>query len=318
MVPTHGKPYSIITIKDKENTHALKIPKDATGSRPVRLRIPTRRLGAKHQSAKPSLYTPAGRTPDFAATGNRRPWTKPSLYIPAGRTGTIEILHIHTQLQNHLSDILTSMENSESIDEHSLFSLTQKLLEATRLDTVKQDFYNMVLDAYSNGSIECLQDRFYALFSRHVHVEKQGAYTVVEGVHGFRTPLENTGSGMISSLPILLGIDHVKEGGSLIIEEPEAHMEPDKQFAMMEELWKVSEAKNLSLILTTHSDYVLKKLLSMVSQGKMNPSELGLYYFKRYRGQYTKILEMPVDETGEAEQPLFQEALDTMIGEFSK
>ena len=214
--------------------------------------------------------------------------------------------------------MLTSMGNSKSADKQFLLSLTQKLRETTRLDAVKRDFYSMMLDAYSNGLTEYLQDRFYALFSEHVYAEKQGTYTITEDANGFKIPLQSTGSGMISSLPILLGIDHVKEGGSLIIEEPEAHMEPDKQFAMAEELWKASEAKSLNLILTTHSDYILKKLLSMVSQGKIDPSELGLYYFKRDRGQYTKILEMPVDETGEAEQPLFQEALDTMVGEFSK
>ena len=58
--------------------------------------------------------------------------------------------------------------------------------------------------------------------------------------------------------------------------------------------------------------------ISMVSQKKLRPSDLGLYYFDRTEDSYTTIQRMTVDKTGEAEQPIFQEALEIMVGEFLK
>ena len=141
---------------------------------------------------------------------------------------------------------------------------------------------------------------------------------IFEDPKGFPTNLENAGSGVISSLPILLGIDYVKEGGRLIIEEPEAHLEPTRQFELMEMLHVESAAKKIKVVITTHSDYIVKKLLSMVSQKMLKSSDLGLYYFDRPADRYTTIKKMDVSDSGEAEQPIFQNALDIMVDEFLK
>lgn len=292
---THNKPKSVITIKGRK-THKLEISDNVETQDKMSYRF-------------------------FKLLYAQRSPTKRSLYIPAGRTGAIQFFYSIAQMRTRLlNDILASFANYEGMSEDfSAPNVKDFLQTMVSFPDFVNEFYDMILSAYAEGMTENLQNLFNTIFSGHVHTEKGAMPSIIfEDSQGFQTDIENAGSGVISSLPILLGIDYVEKGGSLIIEEPEAHMEPAIQYKMMEELYEESVAKEFKLFLTTHSDYVVKKLLSMVSQKRIKPSDLGLYYFERTEGNYTKIQKMAVDEFGEAEQPIFQEALDTMVEEFSK
>ena len=102
-----------------------------------------------------------------------------------------------------------------------------------------------------------------------------------------------------------------------MLKKPEAHLEPSRQLGLMDVLQTSADQRNINLIFTTHSDYVIKKLLAMVSSKKIKHTDLGLYYFDRVDSKFTTIREINVDKTGEAEQPLFSDALDTLVKEFS-
>lgn len=246
----------------------------------------------------------------------------PSLYIPAGRTGTVQSFYSIAQMRNRLlSEILSSFQSyGHATDDLSPSDLKRFLRSAGSFPDSMNEFYDVVLDAFAKGMPKTFQDRFNELFAGHMLTERTGLIPsmVFEDQQGVRVNLEDAGSGVVSSLPILLGIDYVKKGGSLIIEEPEAHMEPSRQYRMMDGLYRASKTKKTRLILTTHSEYIVRKLLSLVSQRKLKRHDLGLYYFERMPGNYTEVKRMDVDKTGEAEQPLFQEALDTMMDEFLK
>ena len=123
---------------------------------------------------------------------------------------------------------------------------------------------------------------------------------------------------MISALPILLGLHRVRNGGRLIVEEPEAHLEPNQQFKLMDLLWTTSKTRKINLVMTTHSENVVNKILSMVSRQVIKPAELGLYYFDRNEKELTVIRKIHVHRDGTAEQPLFEKAMDSLIEEFSK
>ena len=81
---------------------------------------------------------------------------------------------------------------------------------------------------------------------------------------------------------------------------------------MIAALVRAAQAKNVSLVLTTHSEYVVHPLLSMVSGGELGHSDLGLYRFRRAAGSLTHVEEIPVSEAGEVEQELFEEAVDAL------
>lgn len=296
---THGKKKSTITIENDEGRVELEItPKTKN----------TIRYFVHHHLSHYMVGS---------AKNTRK---KQSLHIPAGRTGTIQAFYSIAQMRNRLlTDILSSFESyGYAQDNSSPSTLKRFLRSAGNFPDSMNEFYDVILDAYAKGMSERFQDRLHGLFSGYVRTKKMGLVPsmVFEDRQGHQTDLENAGSGIISSLPILLGVDYVKSGGILVIEEPEAHLEPAQQYGIMDELYQASKTKKIRLVLTTHSEYVVKKLLSMVSQRKLRPSDLGLYYFKGTAEHYTTVEKMTVDKTGEAEQPIFQEALDTIVGEF--
>lgn len=121
----------------------------------------------------------------------------------------------------------------------------------------------------------------------------------------------------MASAPLLAGLHYTAAGGALTIEEPEAHVEPSTQLALIGEIVSVALSKNIRLVMTTHSDYVVKKILALVSSRKIRPADTGLYQFQRQGQSHTRINRIPVDRTGAAEQESFRDALDSLVEEFS-
>ena len=116
-------------------------------------------------------------------------------------------------------------------------------------------------------------------------------------------PLLNA-SSMVSELaPVALYLRHnVDVGDLLILEEPEAHLHPAKQVALIQEVaaWVRSGIK---VILTTHSDWVLEGLSNLVAAGEtsknpgLNEDDVGLWLFEAEKdGGGSTIREIPWDQ----------------------
>lgn len=135
--------------------------------------------------------------------------------------------------------------------------------------------------------------------------------------HGRSVAIGSAGSGILAAAPILAGLHYAERGGALIVEEPEAHVEPSTQLALVDELVSVSLPKNVQLLLTTHSDYVVKKLLALVAGGRIRPSDVGLYRFRRDGRGYARIERVRIDPVGAADLEVFEGALDSLVEEFS-
>lgn len=133
---------------------------------------------------------------------------------------------------------------------------------------------------------------------------------------GFGTEVTSAASGVLSSLPAIECIESVKSGGLLVVEEPEAHLEPMRQLMLIEELAKAARAAPFDLILTTHSDHMLDSVLSLVASGKMKCEDLGLYYFESKNGSRSCIRRVPVREDGTAAQDIFEDAIDMLARRF--
>ena len=129
---------------------------------------------------------------------------------------------------------------------------------------------------------------------------------------GFGTEVTSAASGVLSSLPAIECIESVKSGGLLVVEEPEAHLEPTRQLSLIEELFKAARAAPFDLILTTHSDHMLDSALSLVASGKMEREDLGLYYFESKNGSRSRIRHVQVNEDGTARQDMFEDAIDML------
>lgn len=248
--------------------------------------------------------------------------SKDSVYIPAGRTGTIQFFTAITQVRNRLLNDLLGTFRGDSFSEiiktsaKDIKNFTRSL---DKLPEHLEQFHDLILDVHTKGLNKNAQELFSNLFPGSIKiVMSRGLPEVIyRDSTGFETEIESTGSGVVSSFPIVAGVYYVKKGGTLIIEEPEAHLEPSKQLKLIEELVRIANTKKIDLIFTTHSDYVVRKFLALVNMGKIKHTELGLYYFNRPLKSLTKIEKIHVDKTGESEQPLFEDALNTLVKELS-
>ena len=81
-------------------------------------------------------------------------------------------------------------------------------------------------------------------------------------------------SSMVSELaPVVLYLRHVIQiGDTLIIEEPEAHLHPEKQVQFVQFLARAVRA-GIRVVMTTHSEWVLEELTNLVRASKLSVAQ---------------------------------------------
>lgn len=136
------------------------------------------------------------------------------------------------------------------------------------------------------------------------------------GPSGHRAAVGSAGAGVLAAAPILAGLHYVRDGGALVVEEPEAHVGPSAQLALVDEMVAASLSRNVQVVLATHSDYVVKKILALVAGRKIRAADIGMHHFRRV-GPHARIERIPVDPVGAADQEVFRDALDSLVEEFS-
>ena len=242
------------------------------------------------------------------------------VYVPAGRTGTMQSLLQFMQIKN---DLLNAVWEAQGEDPPSgADHLAPRPHPSTRRRRFRkriipdhlERFNDLILETASEGLPDDAQKLFSALF--HGTVESDDSYNLPQAhfhdPSGFVTKIDSAGSGTVSLFPIVASMYKVGAGGTLMIEEPEAHLEPLSQQKMITELVRTAQARNVNLVFTTHSEYVVYPLLSMVSGGELKRSDLGIYNFSRANGSYARIAELPVSEAGEMDDDLFKEAINAL------
>ena len=148
-------------------------------------------------------------------------------------------------------------------------------------------------------------------------------------------------SSMVSELaPLVLFLrGYVKRGDTIIIEEPEAHLHPAAQAALVGVLARIVRA-GVRLIITTHSDWLLKGLGNLIREGELLgaprqprrerthsawllPAEVGVWLFRERdssKGSLVEELEfnrtdgVEPDEYYDVEEELYNRSADLQNG----
>lgn len=99
----------------------------------------------------------------------------------------------------------------------------------------------------------------------------------------------NVGFGYSYVLPVIVGTLLAEKGSMLIVENPEAHLHPRAQSRIMEFLIEQSKARDLQLIIETHSDHVVNGMRISMKKGRLKPADSIIQHFA-----YTKQGAAPV------------------------
>jgi len=88
------------------------------------------------------------------------------------------------------------------------------------------------------------------------------------------------------------------EGATVMIEEPEIHLHPKAQAELASVLVEEAKAQSKQLIMTTHSEHILGRLLTLVAEQKLSKDELAIYAFEKDGDGVCTASEIEVTDDG--------------------
>ncbi|MBI3954385.1 MAG: AAA family ATPase [Chloroflexi bacterium] len=91
----------------------------------------------------------------------------------------------------------------------------------------------------------------------------------------------NQGYGYGPVVFVLAQLALAPPGSTICIEEPEIHLHPRAQAEVTAVLARSAKKESKQLILATHSEHILVKLLNLVAKGELSREDLAVYYFEK-------------------------------------
>ena len=107
------------------------------------------------------------------------------------------------------------------------------------------------------------------------------------------------GFGTNALISLLLQVSRASEGASVLIEEPEIHLHPKAQAELAEVLTEEAKANGKQMIMATHSEHILSRLLTLVAENKLAQDELAVYSFEKDDDGICTASEIEVTDSGQ-------------------
>lgn len=109
--------------------------------------------------------------------------------------------------------------------------------------------------------------------------------------------IADVGIGVSQVLPILVALIAAQEGQIVYIEQPELHLHPKAQVVMAELLAEAAN-RGVRVIVETHSSLLLLTVQTLIAQGKIANTDVGLHWFTRNAKGATDVRYVVPDEDG--------------------
>ena len=114
---------------------------------------------------------------------------------------------------------------------------------------------------------------------------------------GSAVPLTDVGFGVSQVLPLLIQCYYVPKNSILIFEQPEAHLHPKVQSDLADVLIDVVKNRNVQIILESHSEPLLLRLMRRIAEEDIAADQTALYFCQINNGT-SDIERLKVDEYG--------------------
>ena len=114
------------------------------------------------------------------------------------------------------------------------------------------------------------------------------------------TALTDVGFGVSQVLPALVLLYYVPEGSIILMEQPEIHLHPAVQSGLADVMLNVVTARNLQIVVESHSEHLMRRLQRRVAEEGASPDDVKLYFVSTERGE-AKANDLALNEWGEIE-----------------
>ena len=133
-----------------------------------------------------------------------------------------------------------------------------------------------------------------------IHRGPAGEYEVWADASGESRNLVDVGFGIQSALPLLHAIVSATKGATLLLQQPEAHLHPRTQAALV----RAIVSRGNRLLVETHSDHVPDWFRIVAMSREVNPQDVGIAYFHRNDdGASTTLHDIRLDDQANLDEP---------------
>jgi len=116
--------------------------------------------------------------------------------------------------------------------------------------------------------------------------------------------ITDVGFGLSQVLPAIVEVFFVPQRSIILLEQPEIHLHPSVQTGLADVFISAIQsrenghARNVQLIVESHSEHFLNRLQRRIAEGALNPDEVAIYFCSNEKGE-PSIEELAIDEFGD-------------------
>ncbi|MCV2487625.1 AAA family ATPase [Flavobacterium sp. SH_e] len=159
----------------------------------------------------------------------------------------------------------------------------------TFLDTLDGEAIAEIIK--ENNNLKNSVNTWFKKFNLHIDVGpiKDIIHQIVVQQNSLDLDITDVGFGVSQVLPVIIQGFLSKDQSITLVEQPEIHLHPKMQADLADLFIDIAIRKNTRkntfsshkyLIIETHSEYLLKRLRRRISEEKINPDQVAIYYIE--------------------------------------